>query len=146
MTLGSELEQPASEAVVRGEGRILVMDDNESVRNVMARMLGWLGYHCDVSANGEEVEAMYEDSLRGDPPYDAVILDLTLPGSEGGVQVLGRLRAIDPDVIALAVRGYSDDDVLANPNHYGFSGRLRKPMSAAALSRELARVLDGPSG
>ncbi|HKK93731.1 MAG TPA: PAS domain-containing protein [Longimicrobiales bacterium] len=132
--------------VQRGEGRILVMDDDGPVLVAMERMLDFLGYGCDVASDGDEAAARYADALRTGTPYRAVILDLVIPGKPGGLQVLDRLRELDPDVTAIVASGYTDSDILADPEAHGFQGRLRKPIRASGLGAELARVLRAASG
>ncbi len=129
--------------VERGEGRILVMDDDEPVLVAMERMLEFLGYDCDIAFDGDEAVARYRDALRCGDPYRAVVLDLLIPGKPGGLRILERLRELDPDVTAIVASGYTDSDVLADPEAYGFRGRIRKPVEAAGLGDELARVLRG---
>ena len=129
------------EQVVAGEGHILVMDDDAAVSMVLRRMLERLGYTSDVCADGDEALHRYEDAMRTGSGYDAVILDLTIPGGQGGVDVAALLRAVDPAVVAMVTSGYADDDVLTQYEKHGFRGRIRKPVGLTALSVELARVM-----
>ncbi len=71
-------------------------------------------------------------------PFDAVIVDLTVPGGMGGYETVQRLLALDPDVRAVVSSGYSNDPILAGFRAHGFSGVIAKPYQMA----ELARVLD----
>jgi len=135
---------PQVASPVRGAGRILLMDDDETIRVVALRMLERLGYEAEACASGEEALAHYRQALGTERAYDAVILDLTIPGGEGGAQVLRRLRTLHPPVVAIVASGYADDDVLAHPEAHGFRGRLHKPFDLTALSLELSRVLHGP--
>ena len=133
---------PARDAsVVSGTGRILVMDDDETICVVARRMLERLGYEVDTCNHGGEALARYRAAQLAGQPYAAVILDLTIPGHEGGAQVLPQLLALDPQVRAIVSSGYADDDVLSRPEAHGFSGRLQKPFDLSSLSVELARVL-----
>jgi PAS domain S-box-containing protein len=131
----------AATPVVTGSGRVLVMDDDPSLRTLLRRVLERLGYACEVTADGDEATSRYTEALRAGQPFDAVILDLTIPGKAGGTEVLARLKAIDPSVVAIVTSGYADDDVLARYDAHGFRGRLRKPTDIASMSAELARVL-----
>ena len=135
---------PPPPRVVAGTGRILVMDDDETIRLVVHRMLKRLGYAADTCAHGGEAVARFEEALRSGQAYAAVILDLTIPGHEGGARVLLRLRALQPAVVAIVASGYADDDVLSNHEDHGFRGRLQKPFDMTSLSLELARVLHRP--
>ncbi len=140
---GAVPRTPVSSQAVRGAGRILVLDDDETIRVVVQRMLERLGYQADTCGDGEQALARYVEARRAGRAYDAVILDLTIPGHDGGAQVLPRLRALDPQVAAIVASGYADDNVLARHEAHGFRGRLHKPFDMAALSVELARVLRG---
>lgn len=134
----SRVESPRP---VAGSGRILVMDDDPTIRLVVQRMLERLGYAAEACSDGDETVARYGAAMSADQAYDAVILDLTIPGREGGAQVLHRLQALHPQVVAIVASGYADDDVLAHHGAHGFMGRLRKPFDMTSLSIELARVL-----
>jgi CheY-like chemotaxis protein len=131
----------AAASTVQGHGRILVMDDDDLLRSLFRRMLTRLGYECDLCAEGNDAVRQYDAALRAGRRYDAVILDLTIPGNRGGTYVLPLLKELDPDVVALVTSGYADDDVLAHCEQHGFRGRIPKPVDMASLSAELARVL-----
>lgn len=126
---------------VTGGGRVLVMDDDPAIRRLYLRMLERLGYTCDVSADGDEAIRMFDAAIDASQAYDAVILDLTIPGGRGGTEVLKALQQIDPQVVAIVASGYAEHGALAQPGHNGFRGRLVKPFDLDALGRELARVL-----
>ena len=72
-------------------------------------------------------------------PFDAVIMDLTIPGGMGGRETIGKLRIIDKKILAIAMIGYSEDPVMADPIRFGFDGCLAKPLRKADLERELRR-------
>lgn len=133
--------RPATE-VLRGTGRILVMDDDAAIRSLMERMLDRLGYTCETVADGDEACRALELAIADGQRQDLLILDLTIPGSDSGTDVLARLRALAPDVPAIVTSGYSEDDALAHPGAHGFQGRLRKPLNLATLGAELDRVLE----
>ena len=132
----------APSRVATGTGRILVMDDDETICIVVQRMLERLGYAADTCHNGEEAMSLYHQAQRDGRAYDAVILDLTIPGHEGGARVLPRLQALDPQVVAIVASGYADDDALAHYERLGFRGRLPKPFDLTSLSIELQRALN----
>lgn len=132
---------PTAPRIVTGSGHVLVMDDDETIRLLVLRMLARLGYTADASANGAEALQRYSEAKAAGSGYDVVILDLTIPGHDGGEQVLQQLREHDPEVAAIVASGYADDAVLAHYEEHGFRGRLQKPFDLASLSNELARVL-----
>jgi CheY-like chemotaxis protein len=125
----------------RGRERLLVMDDEHVVREVCVQILRHLGYDVDAAGWGEEAVEMYAAARKDGRPYDAVLLDLTVPGGMGGVETLAALRALDPDVRAIATSGYSDDPAIADHRRTGFAAGLAKPFSPMALGQVVRRVL-----
>jgi PAS domain S-box-containing protein len=133
-------------APLHGTGRILVMDDEEIVRDVLHRSLTRLGYVVVSAREGEEAITLYEQALKSDQPFDAVIMDLTIPGGMGGKDAVIRLREIDPAVKAIVASGYSDDPVMAHFRDYGFSGVVSKPYLLKDLSQTVHAVISGSAG
>ena len=121
--------------------KILVMDDEEVVCALAARMLTRCGHTVATVPGGQEATALYKQALEGGAPFDAVIMDLTIPGGPGGKEVVKSLLALDPKVRALVSSGYADDPVMANPVAYGFKGTAAKPYTANALREAVARLL-----
>lgn len=131
-----------AEAEIReGGGRILVMDDDEMVRNVSCGILDSIGYRTRAVANGEEAVREFEAAIASGKPYDAVILDLTVPGSMGGRQTMQKLRELDPEVAAIVSSGYANDPVMSHYREYGFVAALSKPYSAKEMADVVGRVL-----
>jgi PAS domain S-box-containing protein len=124
-----------------GTGRILVMDDEDSVRNACAAMLENLGYESVCVKNGEEASQVFEASLTSGRKFEGVILDLTIRGGMGGVATIRRLRELDPGVVAIVSSGYSTDVVLSEYASYGFRGFVAQPYTMEQLSDVLSRVL-----
>ncbi len=129
--------------IIKGQGRILVMDDEASLRKMVGRMLKNLGYESEFAKDGAETIEMYKEAKEAEKPYDAVILDLTIPGGMGGKEAINKLLEIDPEVKAIVSSGYSDDSVLANLQEYGFKGTMPKPFESRSLSKVLHEVLEG---
>ena len=129
--------------IIKGQGRILVMDDEASLRKMVGRMLKNLGYESEFAKDGAETIEMYKEAKEAEKPYDAVILDLTIPGGMGGKEAINKLLEIDPEVKAVVSSGYSDDPVLANFQEYGFKGMMPKPFESRSLSKVLHEVLQG---
>jgi len=117
--------------------RVLVMDDEEAIRELTAQLLGTLGYQVAAVPDGTEAVKLYEHALRRGENFHAVILDATIRGGMGGVATIERLRNIDPQVTAIICSGYSDEAALSEFLAYGFRGALPKPFTR----RELADVL-----
>ena len=84
--------------------------------------------------------------MENGEPYDAVILDLTVPGGMGGKEAITELKKLDPNVRAIASSGYSDDAVIANFRQFGFKESLPKPYSISALLSVLEKAAPGEKG
>lgn len=132
---------PAGEALQRGSGRILVMDDEDALRKVFALMLERLGYEAECARDGTEAIALYERAKASGRGFDAVVLDLTVPGGLGGMETAARLKEIDPAVKLIVSSGYSDAPVMSEFNRYGFDGVIPKPWTPAQASEVFKRVL-----
>jgi PAS domain S-box-containing protein len=124
-----------------GKGRVLVMDDEEMVRNVAVEMLGSLGFKASAVRDGQEAIEAYIAAEESDNPFDAVIMDLTIPGGMGGEDAIIQLLKIDPDVKVIVSSGYSNNPVLSDYSDYGFMGTITKPFSLKELSDGLFGVL-----
>jgi PAS domain S-box-containing protein len=135
------LKEDKAELLITGEGRILVMDDEDAVRSVAAEMLRGLGYEVQVAGDGVEALRLYAEARESGNGFHAVIMDLTVPGGMGGKETLKRLHEIDPAVIAIASSGYSNDPVMADYRKYGFAGVMAKPYKISTLSVVVNNVL-----
>lgn len=124
-----------------GQGRILVMDDEEYIRIILGRMLKKLGYEAYMACDGQEAIDCYIRGLDSDHPFDAVIMDLTIPGGMGGSEAIQELLKIDPGLKAIVSSGYSSDPIMANYLDYGFLGVIPKPYEISRLNRVLHEVL-----
>lgn len=145
---------PASEAevVVQTEptvqsgpvrARILVMDDDETIRELVLELLGDMGYEVVLARDGAEAISAYLAARRENNGFDAVIMDLTIPGAMGGKEAIASLREIDPNVKAIVSSGYCNDPIMGDFRNYGFVGVLPKPYNPKELRGELQRVLEG---
>ena len=134
-----------SDETYYGHGRILVMDDEEHIRNLFEEMLTRLGYEPHLTKDGTEALQLYEQSLTNGERFDAVILDLTVPGAWGGKEAMEVLRIMDPDVRAIVASGYSNNPVLANYKDYGFCERIVKPFNVQQVSLAVVNALSRES-
>jgi PAS domain S-box-containing protein len=122
-------------------GRILIMDDEELVREMSTEILNYLGCESSTATNGHETIQKYIQAKENHTPFDLLIMDLTIPGSMGGVETFEKLRALDPEVKALVSSGYANDPVMANYKKYGFCGVVPKPFSVEELNVVVSRIL-----
>jgi CheY-like chemotaxis protein len=124
-----------------GRGRILVMDDEPAIRTVAVNMLKYLGHDAEVAQNGSDAIERYARALRRGRPFDAVMLDLVVPGGMGGRETIERLTELDPTVNAIVVSGYTQDSVLTDYRDYGFKAVIAKPFTLQELNSTLHAVI-----
>jgi PAS domain S-box-containing protein len=133
---------PAIAAPRRGQGRILVMDDEESLRRLAREMLTNRGYAVECVRDGAEAIERIRQARAAQSPFDAAILDLTVRGGMGGRETAARIREIAPEMKIIVSSGYSSDPVLAEYKLFGFDGMLAKPYGVEAMLAEMHRVLE----
>ncbi|UCC11718.1 MAG: response regulator, partial [candidate division WOR-3 bacterium] len=134
-------EQKIEKHVIKGTGNVLVVDDEDTVRDVALHMLNLCGYKADCVTDGAEALELYQQSMAAGHPYDIVIMDLTIPGGLGGKETIKKLLEIDPQAKAIASSGYSSAPVMSEFKKYGFRGVLTKPYRMQELSELLHRIL-----
>jgi len=127
--------------LLSGTGKILVMDDEAMVREVLGMMLLKLGYEAQFAKDGVEAIELFSQAQGSADPFTAIILDLTVPGGMGGKEAMERLLKIDPQVKAIVSSGYFDDPIMADFQKYGFAGVIAKPYKVAELGKTLNKVL-----
>jgi two-component system cell cycle sensor histidine kinase/response regulator CckA len=125
-----------------GKARVLVMDDEEVIRNLSSELLCVLGHDVEVAKHGQEAVEKYRSAIAAGRPFDIVILDLTIRGGMGGVETLHQLLKMDPHVKAVVSSGYSDDMTIANYMSQGFKACLKKPYDIVALREVLSKMIN----
>jgi two-component system cell cycle sensor histidine kinase/response regulator CckA len=136
------IEPPIDErTLIAGRGKILVMDDEEMVRELLDNMLGHLGYKAIFARHGFEALDLFSKAQDSGEGFDAAILDLTIPGGMGGKAAMEKLLKIDPQVKVIASSGYSEDPIMAEFAKYGFSGVIAKPYKISELSKVLHEII-----
>jgi PAS domain S-box-containing protein len=133
-----ELER---EVHIPGRGRVLLMDDEEVVRRVSGEILKEMGYEVEFASDGAEAIRLYKTAMASPRPFDAVIMDLTVPGGMGGKEAIQKLREADPEVKAVVSSGYSHDPIMAHYKEYGFCEVIAKPFSSIELGRIMRKVI-----
>jgi CheY-like chemotaxis protein len=126
-----------------GGGRILVVDDEEAIRDLLSNMLTRIGYEVNCVPDGAEALDVYQNAQNENRPFTAVIFDITIPGGMGGLEALEPLRAIDPQAKVLISSGYANNPVMANFQQYGFNGVIAKPYTVQKLHDVLRQVIRG---
>ncbi|MBL7208550.1 MAG: response regulator [Dehalococcoidia bacterium] len=135
----------AEEKPVVGKGKVLVMDDDEEIRDATGEMLSHIGYEVGYARDGAEAVEVYKKAIDSGEPFDAVMLDLTVVGGMGGKEAMGKLKEMSPAVKAIVSSGYSVHPLMADFKQWGFSEAISKPYEIAELSRVLRKVVAGVS-
>ena len=122
---------------------VLVMDDEELIRNMACQMIDSLGYHAQTCSDGAEAIARFQAARDAGVPFSAVIMDLTIPGRMGGREAARHILALDPEARLIVSSGYSTDPVMADFARFGFCATLMKPYTMGEIVKTLGAVLAG---
>ncbi|WAI02087.1 response regulator [Methanogenium organophilum] len=123
-------------------GKILVMDDEENIRTITCILLEKMGYSPMATPDGETAVEEYRREFDAGNPYDAVIMDITVPEGMGATEAIGKLKAIDPEVRAIVTSGLISEKSYDDLYCQGFLGVLKKPYRSVNLRNILERVLE----
>ena len=126
----------------KGSGRILLLEDEEIVSRAARRMLTELGYTCEITVDGAQTLALYAAEKSAGRPFDAVIMDLTIPGGMGGKEAGQALKRLHPEAVIIVSSGYSEEPVMAGYKAFGFDAVLPKPYRYEDLAAALSRLLN----
>ncbi len=130
-----------ADSPISGVGKILLMDDDKMILDVIGLMLEKLGYEVELAKNGAEAVRLFEQALSVGTPFDAVILDSKVADGMGGQETLVKLRVLNPKVKAIISSGYSNDAILSDYKKYGFNAVLPKPYKITELSETINNIL-----
>ena len=136
-------ENASEPTIYKGNGRLLIMDDEQPILDMLVEMLSICGYKVTTALDGNQTIELYKHARAVENPYDLVIVDLTIPGGMGGRETLAELRKIDADVKVIVSSGYSSDPVLANYRAHGFDGAITKPFKIKEMSKVIFDIIDG---
>jgi PAS domain S-box-containing protein len=133
----AETRRAGADADWQGAGTVLLVDDEEAVRTVGARMLEWSGFQVLSVADGDEALAVYRQHADA---IVCVLLDLTMPGLSGE-ETFAELRRLRGDVRVVLSSGYDADEVAGRFEGQGPAGFIQKPYTMEALRAALRRAL-----
>ena len=125
---------------IYGSGRILLMDDEDEIRKSLSFIFKELGYEIDCVKDGKEALKAYKSAINTNKPYNAVILDLIIPGGMGGLETVKKLKELNSEVFCIVSSGYSDDPIVEKYNECGFNACLNKPYSIDQLKEILNSI------
>lgn len=114
---------------------ILVLEDEEIVREVIKEMLEILNIEVENAVEGREAVAKYKERYEMGKPFDLVITDLTIPGGMGGLDATKEILKINEKAIVIVSSGYATNPVMANYAQYGFINRIAKPYRFKELQK-----------
>ncbi|HET6461758.1 MAG TPA: PAS domain S-box protein, partial [Syntrophales bacterium] len=132
------LKKDTTDKTVKKRGKILVMDDEESVRSATGIVLNYLGYEVEYAKNGDEAIELYRTAREKEQPYSAVILDLNVPGGMGGKETMNELLAIDPHVKSIITCGYLDNPIISEFTKQG----VCRPIDVPYDIEKMKEILD----
>jgi PAS domain S-box-containing protein len=122
-------------------GRILIMDDNIHVRRILRQLLEKLKIEVDEADSGEVTIAKVKSSLENSKnPYNAVILDLTIPGKMGGIETMDKIRTLAPNIRRILSTGFLSDELLKDYPKHNFDAILNKPFTIKQLKEILTKI------
>ena len=145
-SIGETISKCQTESVTQtskdhGGGSILVMDDEEMIRQLAGGMLEEIGYQVTTCDKGSEAIRLYKAAKESGTPFSAVIMDLTIPGGMGGKETAEEILAIDPAACLIVSSGYSNDPIMSDYRTYGFTGAIAKPYRIDELAEVLRSSL-----
>lgn len=124
-----------------GQGRILFMDDEPQIRSAVSKALFAMGYQVETVEDGAKAIELYKQAMQAGRPFDAVIMDLTIPAGMGGMDTIRELKALDPSVKAVIASGYANSPVMAEYKRYGFQEVICKPYRPEEVNKILLNLL-----
>ncbi|MBN1500289.1 MAG: PAS domain S-box protein [Spirochaetes bacterium] len=125
------------QSAVRSKGIVIIMDDVDVVLSTSKRLLELIGYDVITTENGPDAVTALKKEINDNRSVSAMLLDLTVPGGVGGLDVISQIRAIDKNLPVFVVSGYADDPIMSDPEKYGFTGSICKPFTLKELTEIL---------
>ncbi len=128
--------------MISGKGKILVMDDDDMVCDMVGEMLKHLGYEVMLTRDGAEAVNAYRIAQERGRPFDVVLMDLTVPEGMGGAEAVKKILKLDSQAKVIVSSGYSEDPVMSDYADYGFSGVVAKPYGLTELSKAIHTLVN----
>ena len=117
--------------------KILLMDDEEAILSATGEMLKFLGYDVEVASHGEAAIELFQKALKAGAPFDATILDITIPGGMGAQETMPKLVALDPAIKGIISSGYSTNPMIVDYRSFGYAAVIVKPYGFKELNEAL---------
>ncbi len=136
-------EKDYKDKPLTGNGKILIMVDDEDIKEVLSETLRLSGYDVECAKDGIEAIDLYNESKGSGKPFDVIIMDLTIPGGMGGEEAVKKLRENDLEIKVIAYSGYSNNAIMADSPKYGFNATLSKPFEMKKMNEILQKMING---
>ena len=130
-----------NETPIHGRGKILIMDDEQDIREVASDLLSLLGYQVETAENGNQAIEKYNTAMDLKTPFNIVIMDFTVPGGMGGREATKKILEIDPKAKVILSTGHINHPIMIDFKQYGFAGVIAKPYNAVELGEILRTVI-----
>ena len=131
----------ADQGLVRGTGRILLVDDEELIRGVAVEALRLMGYDVEQCSDGADAVEVFREQHQ---QIDLVVLDMIMP-KLGGLDTFRELKRINPQVKVLLASGFAQDNLIQKALQEGVQGFVQKPFQIVPLSHAVAAAINGTS-
>ncbi len=125
--------------------RILLMDDEQMILDIVSRMLSHIGYEVVTCRDGAQAIAAFAKSKSTGEPYDVVMMDLVIPNGVGGQDAVHTIKKIDPTARVIASSGHLDHPVMKDHASFGFNAVLEKPYKLEKLQQVITQVVGAAS-
>jgi FixJ family two-component response regulator len=130
-----------TDLVHKGNGRIVIMDDEEVIQETFKSMLEVFGYSAICKKDGKEVLDFFMEEMKAKHDIAGLILDLTIPGGMGGEDTAKEIRKLNLEIPIFVVSGYADNPIMKEPKKYGFTASLGKPFRKIELAEMLEKYM-----
>ncbi|MBL7033617.1 MAG: response regulator [Candidatus Delongbacteria bacterium] len=117
--------------------RVLLMDDELDIQEVVSELLTIQGYEVVCVRDGREALTSYLEAMQSGQPFSAVVLDLTVDNGMGGEETIRKLLEVDPEVRAVVSSGFANEPAMINFRQHGFQARVAKPYRVEELDQAL---------
>ncbi len=125
--------------------RILLMDDEQMILDIVSRMLGHLGYEVTTCTDGSQAIAAFAKAKSQAEPFDVVMMDLVIPNGVGGQDAVHTIKKIDPSARVIASSGHLEHPVMLDHKAFGFNAVLEKPYKLEKLQQVIEAVINAPA-
>ena len=125
--------------------RILLMDDEQMILDIVSRMLRHLGYGVITCVDGSQAIAAFAKAKSQGEPFDVVMMDLVIPNGVGGQDAVHTIKKIDPGAKVIASSGHLEHPVMQDHKKFGFNAVLEKPYKLEKLQQVIEAVANAPA-